>query len=114
MRSDAALLLDMLLALRKIERFTLALNEQVFQANELVQSAVIREFQVLGEAARLVTEPTKQQHETVPWRLIAGMRNRLIHEYFSVRLDVVWATIQQDVPQLIGQLESLVPAEDEA
>lgn len=71
----------------------------------------MREFQVLGEAARLVTETTRQQHATVPWRLIAGIRNRLIHKYFDVRLDVVWETIQRDVPLLIAQLEALVPPE---
>lgn len=111
MRSDAALLLDMLLALRKIVRFVEGLDEAAFRSSELVQSAAIREFQVLGEAARLVSEAAKQQHSSLPWRLIAGMRNRLIHEYFDVRLDVLWETIQRDVPALIAQLELLVPAE---
>ena len=112
MRSDEALLLDMLLALRKIGRFTQGLDEQEFQAQDLVQSAVIREFQVLGEAARLISATTKSQYDTIPWRLIAGMRNRLIHEYFSVRLDVVWETIHKDIPGLIAGLEAIVPAED--
>lgn len=111
MRSDTALLLDMVIALRKIVRFAAGLDEQTFRSNDLVQSAVTREFQVLGEAARLITETTKQQHATVPWRLISGMRNRLIHEYFDVRLDVLWETIQRDVPVLLAQLEAIVPTE---
>lgn len=112
MRSDTALLLDMLLAVRKIVRYTQGLDAQVFEANDLVQSAVVRELQVLGEAARLVSDVTKQQYTAIPWRLIAGMRNRLIHEYFDIRLDVVWETIQRDLPALIAELETIVPEED--
>lgn len=112
MRSDDALLLDMLLALRKIQRFTQGLDEGGFRTHELVQSAVIREFQVLGEAARLVSDTTQRQYNAIPWRVIAGMRNRLVHEYFDVRLDVVWETIQRDLPVLLAQLEAVVPLED--
>jgi uncharacterized protein with HEPN domain len=112
MRSDTALLLDMLLATRKLVRYTRELDAQAFEANDLVQSAVVREFQVLGEAARLISDTTKQQYSTIPWRLIAGMRNRLIHEYFDIRLDVVWETIQRDLPALVAELEAIVPDQD--
>jgi uncharacterized protein with HEPN domain len=111
MRSDEALLLDMLISLQKIERFTQGLSEHEFQTNDLVQSAVIREFQVLGEAARLASEEAKSRYLAIPWKLIAGMRNRLIHEYFDVRLDVVWTTIQRDIPQLTRQVAAAVPPE---
>lgn len=111
MRSNEALLLDMLIAVRKIQRFSTGLSEDEFRANELVQSAVIREFQVLGEAARMITEATEGQYPSIPWRIIAGMRNRLIHQYFAIRLDVVWETIQNDIPALLAQLESIVPPE---
>lgn len=65
MRSDEALLLDMVIALQKISRFTQGLNETMFLTNDLVQSAVIREFQILGEAARLVSEETKARTPTI-------------------------------------------------
>lgn len=112
MRRDEALFLDMFLALQRIERFTHGLREDEFLTNELVQSAVIREFQVLGEAARLVSEEARDRHPTIPWRIIAGMRNRLIHEYFDIRLDVVWTTIQRDLPQLIRHVAAAVPPQD--
>jgi uncharacterized protein with HEPN domain len=112
MRSDEALFLDMLLALQRIERFTHGMSEHEFQANELVQSAVIREFQVLGEAARLVSEEARSTHPTIPWKIIAGMRNRLIHEYFDIRLDVVWTTIHRDIPQLTRHVAAVVPPQD--
>lgn len=107
MRHDDALLLDMLTACRKLVRFTQGLTADSFQTNELVQSAVLREFQVLGDAARLISDATKDAHRSIPWRLIAGMRNRLVHTYFDVRLDVVWETIQQDIPPLLAALEAI-------
>lgn len=111
MRSDEALLLDMLLALQKIARFIRGMREADFLANDLVQSAVMRELQVLGEAARMVSPEAKAGTPNIPWPLIAGMRNRLIHEYFDVRLDVVWTTIQRDLPQLTHQIAAALPPE---
>jgi uncharacterized protein with HEPN domain len=113
MRSDAALVLDILLAARKIQRYTAGMDEDTFGENDLVQSAVIREFQVIGEAARLISDTMRHTHPEVPWHSIAGMRNRLIHEYFDIRLDVVWDTIQDNLAPLIAQLETIVPPEDD-
>ncbi|WP_165360555.1 DUF86 domain-containing protein [Candidatus Chloroploca sp. Khr17] len=76
MRSDEALMLDMLLALQKIARFIRGMREADFLANDLVQSAVMRELQVLGEAARMVSLEAKAGTPNIPWPLIAGMRIR--------------------------------------
>lgn len=111
-RKDEALLLDMLLACRKIRTFTQALSADEFEDNVLVQSAVIREFQVVGEAARMMSAASKAAYDQIPWAVIAGMRNRLIHEYFDIRVAVVWETIQKDVPDLISQLEAIVPPDE--
>jgi uncharacterized protein with HEPN domain len=111
MRRDDALLLDMLLACRKLMRFTQPLALDDFRQSDLVQSAVMREFQVLGDAARLVSDATKNAQPHIPWQVITGMRNRLVHVYFDIRLDVVWDTIQGDIPPLLTALEALVPAE---
>ncbi len=108
MRSDDALLLDMLLAAQKIVRFLDGVSEHDFYANELIQSAVIREFQVVGEAARLLSESTKENHPIISWHAIAGMRNRIIHGYFDVRLEVVWETARQDIPGLVKSLQSII------
>jgi uncharacterized protein with HEPN domain len=114
MRRDDALLLDMLLACQKIARFTHGMNAEAFQSNELVQSAVIREFQVLGDAARLITDVTRAAHPEIPWAVIAGMRNRLVHAYFDVRLDTVWNTIQYNIPPLTAALEAIAPTSEGA
>lgn len=113
MRHDDALLLDMLIAARKIERFVSGLTAEQFATNELVQSAVIRELQVIGEAARLLTDETRAATPQIDWRAITGMCNRLVHQYFSIRLDVVWETVHQSIPALITQLEPLIPDEDD-
>lgn len=110
-RRDDALLLDMLLACRKIQKFTDGRSQADFEADEMLQSAVIREFQVLGEAARMVSDEAKARHEAVPWAVIRAMRNRLIHEYFEIRLDVLWDTVQDNIPHLLQTLEAIVPPE---
>lgn len=114
MRSDDALLLDMLIAARKVVRFMAGMSRDAFEADDMAQSAVIRELQVIGEAARLVSDETKAAQSTIDWRTITGMRNRLVHEYFAIRLDVVWQTASDDIPPLIDQLDSLIPHEEDA
>ena len=82
MRSDDALLLDMLIAARKIVRFSAGMTLDTFEADEMAQSAIIRELQVLGEAARLVSEESKTAYSAIDWRTMTGMRNRLVHVGF--------------------------------
>ncbi|RMG80718.1 MAG: DUF86 domain-containing protein, partial [Chloroflexi bacterium] len=98
---DTARLLDMLIAARKIRRFTRNMTFAEFISNEMAQSAVIRELQVIGEAARLISEETQDQYPDIDWAAIRGMRNRLIHEYFSIRLEIVWGTATRDIVALI-------------
>ncbi|GAB4576426.1 MAG: DUF86 domain-containing protein [Anaerolineae bacterium] len=112
MRNDMALMLDMLLAARNILLFTAGMTADAFEDNLMAQSAVVRELQVIGEAARLITPETKALHPGIAWREIVGMRNRVIHEYFDVRLDIVWDVIQNDIPPLVVQLEAIVPPEE--
>jgi uncharacterized protein with HEPN domain len=104
MRDDDALLLDMLLSSQKALRFVEDVDYAAFSQAEILQSAVIRELQVIGEAARLVSEETQVDHPDIEWRAIIGMRNRLVHGYFTIRLDVVWQTLLEDIPPLIRQL----------
>jgi len=113
MRRDEAYLLDMLIAARKVERFAADLTQEAFLRSELHQSAIIRELQVIGEAARLVSEEGKEAYPEIAWTKIAGMRNRLVHEYFRISLEVVWQTVRDDIALLTAQLEPIVPPEDE-
>ena len=113
MRSDEAHLLDMLLAAEKIQRFVVGINQDQFLADEMRQSAILREIQVIGEAARLISDKFKTAHDDIPWKQITGMRNRVIHEYFRVSLEIVWITTQVEIPQLIDKVKPLVPADDQ-
>jgi uncharacterized protein with HEPN domain len=82
MRDDTTHFLDMLIAARKILKFTGVLTQEVFNQSELHQSAVIREFQVIGQAAPQVSDEGKANHPEIAWDKISGMHNRIIHEYF--------------------------------
>ncbi len=113
MRNDKALLLDILIAGQKILKFTSGLTETEFDENELVQSAVIREIQVIGEAARLISEETKSMYAELDWTAMSSMRNRVVHEYFNIDLGIVWDTIRVDIPKLIRQVKPLIPEDEE-
>lgn len=112
MRDDVSYFLDMLIAAHKIQTFINELSETDFNQSQLHQSAVMRELLIIGEAARGISESGKSQHDKIKWDEILGMRNRLVHEYFRIKIDLVWETIKYDIPILITQLEPLVPPEN--
>jgi uncharacterized protein with HEPN domain len=91
---DAALLLDMLLAARDAKEFIEGMDEAAFIASRLHQNAVIRAWEVIGEAAGNVSAAMRVAHPEIPWREITGMRHRLIHGYGDVRMDIVWDVVQ--------------------
>jgi uncharacterized protein with HEPN domain len=109
MRHNDVLLLDMLTAARNIRAFVDGLKAGEFDQSQLHQSAVLRELQVIGEAARMMSETAKQQYSQINWHQIAGMRNRVIHQYFRIDLEIVWDIVEKDIPALITQLEALIP-----
>jgi uncharacterized protein with HEPN domain len=74
----------------------------------LVQDGTIRQLEVIGEAAKWLSEEFKEEHPDVPWRDMAGMRDRLIHGYFGVDLDAVWETVDRDIPQLKKYIRDIV------
>ena len=79
-----------------------------FCASKLITSAVIRQLEVLGEAAKLVPDEIKEKSSELPWRAMTGLRNRLIHEYFDVSLSTVWNVLENQLPKLKPQLENLL------
>ena len=113
MQRDDAYLLDILIAARKARQFLEGVTWEEFQRSELYQNAVMRALEIIGEAARRVSEQTRDAHPEIPWTQMIGMRNRLIHEYFRIDLAAVWDTVQNDLPGLIELIEPLVPPEDE-
>jgi len=106
---DDACLLDMLIAARKIRAFTDGVTLDHFLQNELMQHGIMRLIEILGEAARHLSDDFQANHPEIPWRQIIGMRNRMVHEYFRVIPAKVWAVVEQEIPSLISLLEPLVP-----
>ena len=111
MDRDPAYLLDMLNAARDIQALSTGLTEQAFQSSKLHQYALVKLIEIIGEAARAITEPTKTAHPEIPWIPIIDMRNHLIHRYFQIDLPKVWDVVQTHISPLITQLEPLVPPE---
>lgn len=110
---DDACLLDILIAARKVQKFTEGVTWDNFRESDLLQNAVMRSLEVIGEAARCVSDETKGQHPEIPWRELVGLRNRLIHEYFRIDVAKVWDAVQNDLPSLILAVEPLVPPQEE-
>ena len=113
MRRDDAWLLDMLLAARRAMELAAPLTFSDLENDDLYQSAILKSVEIIGEAASRISEETKAGHPDIPWTEIIGLRNRLVHAYFAIQLDIVWQTVQDDLPPLIAQLEPLVPPEPE-
>ena len=106
MSRDDAALADVLIAARRILQFTRGLDHDAFLRDVEKQSAVLHQLLVLGEAARRLSPTARERHGSIPWRKVVAMRNVLIHAYDQVDLEIVWATIEQELPSLVASLEA--------
>lgn len=109
---DAAALVDVLNAARLIVAFRAGLEEAAFLSDAKTQSAVLHQLLVLGEAAKRLSQGFRSGHPEIPWKNIAGMRDRLIHRYDDVDLQQVWRTVTLDIPSLIEAIVPLAPPEE--
>ncbi len=105
MKSDTVRLKHMLDAARKAVAVTEGKDRSALEDDEILALAVVRLLEIVGEAAKHLSEEFREAHPETPWRLMAGTRDRLIHGYFDVDLDVVWAIVTKDLPPLIEKLE---------
>ncbi|MBD0333420.1 MAG: DUF86 domain-containing protein [Chitinophagaceae bacterium] len=107
-KRDVQLLLnDILEATQKIHRYTADLNYNQFSNDEKTSDAVIRNFQIIGEAIGRIPQEFKRVNAHIPWSKIKALRNRIIHEYFGVHLDELWQIIQNNIPELIENVKAL-------
>jgi len=106
-RSPELYLNDILEAGQAIQSYLTGLSFEQFRSDRMRQSAVIREFEIIGEAVGKLPEELKQASPTVAWTDIKDFRNLLVHEYFGIDLEIVWGVIQKDLPELLDKAELL-------
>ena len=109
---DMVRLRHMLDAASEIGTLTAGMSRDVFTADRVVSLAVTRLLEVLGEAANGVSDEVRGRHVRVPWSQMIAMRNRLIHGYYDLDLDIVWSTVSEDIPPLVRVLEDVIRKEE--
>ncbi|GAB4541656.1 MAG: DUF86 domain-containing protein [Anaerolineales bacterium] len=97
---------DMLENAQRAIQFTKGMSYEVFAKDDKTVYAVIRAVEIIGEAAANIPEEVCAEYSNVPWREVKGMRNKLVHQYFGINMEVVWQTIQEDLPMLIEALKN--------
>ena len=108
-KRDTFLLLDdMLQSSLKIKRYTAGLNFDSFSEDEKTIDAVVRNFEVIGEAANRIEESFRQKNPNIEWTRIRGFRNRIVHEYFGIDLSIVWEIIESYLEKLISDLNEII------
>lgn len=112
MRNDWERVLDVIEAIERIERYSVR-GEAAFRSDELIQSWMTREIQIIGEAARSVSQDLRDRTPDIPWPKIIGMRHLLVHQYFDIDLDIVWQVIKVDLPNLKERFQGLASALEE-
>ena len=101
-------ILDILSSIREVEEFTRGMNFEDFVKDKKTVNAVIRSLEVMGEAAKKIPPEIRDKYPEVPWKYIAGMRDKLIHEYHSVDLEIVWEVIRREIPPLRPKFEEIL------
>jgi len=107
MRDDRVRLLDIQEAIERIEKYARQ-GQEAFEHEELIQTWIVHHLQIIGEAARALSSNLRDQHPEIPWSKIIGMRNILVHDYFGIDVDVVWAVVERDLPDLKLQIETIL------
>ncbi len=108
MKRDPLLYLDDVLeAIQRIEEYSRHPDYSSFKNDKQAVDAIIRNFEVMGEAAKKMPVALRNKHPDIPWIEMAGMRDKLIHEYFGVNTQILWKTVKDDLPKLKSQVVTL-------
>ncbi len=103
-RKLAEFLQDILDAITDIETFTEGVDVETFAANREKILEVLKSIEIIGEAVKQIPEDIRNQYEQIPWKSVAGMRDILVHEYWGIDVNVVWSTVQENLPSLKAEI----------
>jgi uncharacterized protein with HEPN domain len=111
-RDDRIYIRHILDAARKALHFIANRSRKELDNNEMLAISLVHLLEIVGEAANVVSDDFRKQYPHIPWRKMIGLRNRLIHGYFDINLDIVWDTVLKDLPPLVADLEKIIPMEE--
>ena len=97
---------DIIDAMETIEKFVGNMKLDELKADEKTSSAVLMKFEIIGEAAKYIPNRIKEKYNDIPWKSMTGMRDRLIHAYFGIDYNLVWAAIKNEIPKLKEKLKA--------
>ncbi|MDL1911420.1 DUF86 domain-containing protein [Chloroflexi bacterium CFX6] len=107
-RDDTVYLRHILDAIELIEEYTRGMSENEFLSNSMAHDAVVRQVEIIGEAAGNISDEFQERHKELPWGKMIGIRNKIIHEYFNVNYAIVWDTVKDDLPILKKSVKKLL------
>jgi uncharacterized protein with HEPN domain len=107
-RRDRDYLGDILEAMQRLIAYTEEMSYEQFMGDTRTQDAVLRNVKVIGEAVKQLSSSLKQKHPALPWKDMAGMRDKVIHHYFGINYDIVWTVAREEAPRYVPAIESIL------
>ncbi|MBI4761830.1 MAG: DUF86 domain-containing protein [Chloroflexota bacterium] len=105
---DLTYLGDVLDAIKRIESYLRGVKKEDFFANHMMQDAVMHQIEIIGEASNNVSDEFQERHPELPWRFMRAIRNKIVHDYRDVNLNIIWDTVKHDLPPLKKQVKKLL------
>lgn len=114
MKKDHIIFIEHIMeSIHHIEVFSKGLTKEKLIADELKQSAIMRKIEIIGEAVKNLPQNFTRSHPSIPWKDIVGMRDKIVHQYFDIDLDVVWQVIKVDLPDLKKKMQKILGNEEQ-